>query len=79
MEEEILEHVKVIRRRLLIMSILAWVKVVIIAVPIILALIWLPSRVRTVWGDYEQYKGQVDQVLGGAGSTQGLLESFFNR
>lgn len=79
MEEEILEHLKVIRRRIFIMSVLAWVKAIVIVAPIIFALIWLPPKIEKLGEDYDNYKGQVDDVLGGKSGIDGLFEQFFGK
>lgn len=66
--QEILKDVKIIKRRLFWIHLIAWLKLAVIAIPIILLLIWLPPRLKVIWGDYQSASKELD-VLARAGTN----------
>src|SRR3989344_8003843 len=63
LNHEILEHVKIIRRRLFITELVAWIRLIVVLVPIVLLLLWLPPRLREIWQDYERNRPAVESIL----------------
>jgi len=76
LNQEILDHLKVIRRRLFVTQLIAWIKLSVIAVPIILLLIWLPPKLKTVWEDYQGMRGEIGTLLQAPSNPMMLLQQF---
>jgi len=76
LNQEILEHLKVIRRRMFFTQLIAWIKLALIATPIVLLLLWLPPRAKLVWDDYKQFRGEFEVILKSANNPLLLLQEF---
>ncbi len=75
----IYELAKKTKKYMLIMQIMSWVRVLLIAVPLTLALIYLPPLLKNYLGQYQELLGGdsvLDQLknLQGAGDLQDLLK-----
>mgnify|MGYP001560462095 CR=1 FL=1 len=74
LRREILDDVKFIRRRLFWIQLIAWLKFVIIATPIILLLLWLPPRLKVIWEDYESISKEIEVLARSSTNPIELLE-----
>lgn len=72
---EVLADVQIIKRRLFWIQLVAWLKLIVIATPIILLLIWLPPRLRALWEDYESISKEVEVVARSGTNPLELLEA----
>ena len=63
LNQEMLDHLRVIRRRLFWAHLVSWIKLAIIAAPIILLLIWLPPKIKLIWQDYQQFRIELSEVV----------------
>lgn len=75
MSREVLADVQTIKRRLFWIQLAAWLKLIVIATPIILLLIWLPPRLRVLWEDYESISKEVEIVARSGTNPLELLEA----
>lgn len=71
---EVLADVKIIKRRLFWIQFVAWLKLVIIATPIILLLIWLPPRLKVIWEDYQSISKEIETLARSSTNPVELLE-----
>jgi hypothetical protein len=55
---------------------LSWIRVLLIAIPLILAVIYLPPFIERAWGQYRELLGQVNDISqsGSSGSLEKLLQ-----
>ncbi|MEK7102141.1 MAG: hypothetical protein AAB579_00705 [Patescibacteria group bacterium] len=72
--QEILADVKVIRRRLFWIQLIAWLKLAIIATPIILLLLWLPPRLKVIWKDYQSISKEIEVLASSSTNPIDLLK-----
>lgn len=73
--QEILEDVKIIKRRLFWIQLIAWLKLAIIATPIILLLLWLPPRLKVIWEDYQSISKEIEMLARSGTDPINLLEA----
>ncbi|OGL88734.1 hypothetical protein A3H75_02775 [Candidatus Uhrbacteria bacterium RIFCSPLOWO2_02_FULL_51_9] len=76
LSQEILEHVRVMRRRLFWIQLISWVKLAIIAAPVILLLVWLPPKLKSIWTDYQAISKELE-VLTRTTKNPSLLTDLF--
>lgn len=73
--QEILEDVKIIKRRLFWIQLIAWLKLAIIATPVILLLLWLPPRLKVIWEDYQSISKEIEVLARSSTDPVNLLEA----
>ncbi|MEK7481381.1 MAG: hypothetical protein AAB633_01380 [Patescibacteria group bacterium] len=74
MNREILADVQTIKRRLFWIQLIAWLKLALIATPVVLLLIWLPPRLKVIWEDYQSISKELEVLARSSTNPVDLLE-----
>ena len=74
MNREILADVQTIKRRLFWIQLIAWLKLALIATPVVLLLIWLPPRLKVIWEDYQNISKELEVLARSSTNPVDLLE-----
>lgn len=79
LSQEILEHVRVMRRRLFWIQLISWIKLAFIAAPVILLLLWLPPRLKSIWTDYQAISTELEMLTRSTKDPSILTDLFIER
>lgn len=79
LSQEILTHVRVIRRRLFWIQLMSWIKLAIIAAPVILLLVWLPPKLKLIWTDYQAISRELEMLTRTTKNPSLLTDLFIER
>ena len=79
LSQEILEHVRVMRRRLFWIQLISWIKFAFIAAPVILLLLWLPPRLKSIWTDYQAISAELETLARSTKDPSILMDLFIER
>ena len=74
MNREILADVQTIKRRLFWIQLIEWLKLALIATPVVLLLIWLPPRLKVIWEDYQNISKELEVLARSSTNPVDLLE-----
>lgn len=73
LSQEMLTHMKVIRRRLFISELAGWLRLIVVAVPMVLLLLWIPPRLKQLWTDYEENRSDIIGLIQSVNDPAALL------